>query len=314
MRLPAKSCLLDDAIELAAHGSNAMAHYTPPMPTIRTTILAATSRLTGNEASVEAKMLLEHSVQQDATWLFTHADDELGEDDAARFEALIMERLRGVPIAYLIGSRGFWSMDVAVTSDVLIPRSETELLVELALQRIPANAEVDVVDFGTGSGAIALAIAQERPRSRVLACDASAAALTVARGNAERMGLANVRFAHGDWYGAVGDARFALIASNPPYVAVGDAHLQRGDLRHEPALALSSGEDGLVAIRTIIAGAPGHLFNGGWLLLEHGWDQADAVRSLLDASGFTDVATHRDLGKHERVTLGCFRSCCSDAD
>ena len=252
-------------------------------------------------------MLLEHVLQRDATWLLAHADDELSDDVAARFDALIAERMRGVPVAYLIGSRGFWSMDLAVTSDVLIPRPETELLVELALQRIPRDTELDVADLGTGSGAIALALAVERPHAHVLACDASAAALAVSRSNAERLRLANVRFAQGDWYAAVDGARFALIASNPPYVAVGDAHLERGDLRFEPALALSSGVDGLDAIRIIVAGAPAHLRDGGWLLIEHGWDQGDAVRALFEVAGFSDVATHRDLGDRDRVTLGCFR-------
>lgn len=277
------------------------------MPSIRANSLAAASSLTGDEAGVEARMLLGHVLQQESSWLYAHGEDELSKDDTARLEALIAERIRGMPVAYLIGSRGFWSMDLAVTSDVLIPRPETELLVELALQQIPTDEEVDVADLGTGSGAIALALARERPRLRVLACDASAAALAVARGNAQRLGLANVRFEQGDWYTAVGDARFSLIASNPPYIAVGDAHLLRGDLRYEPALALSSGEDGLDAIRTIITGAPAHLLNGGWLLLEHGWDQADAVRALLDAAGFTNVATHRDFGDRDRVSLGCFR-------
>ncbi len=252
-------------------------------------------------------MLLEHVLHRDATWLVAHSGDELSDDEAAQFDALIAERVRGVPVAYLIGSRGFWSMDLAVNSDVLIPRPETELLVELALQRIPPDMGMEVVDLGTGSGAIALALARERPRARVLACDASVAALEVARGNAERMGIANVSFAQGDWYAAVGDVRFALIASNPPYIAIGDAHLARGDLRYEPALALSSGVDGLDAIRTIIAGAPMHLLDGGWLLLEHGWDQADAVRELLKAVGFTNLATYRDLGDRDRVSLGCFR-------
>ena len=259
-------------------------------------------------------MLLGHVLQRDTTWLISHADDKLSDEDAKRFDALIAERIRGVPVAFLIGSRGFWSMDLVVTTDVLIPRPETELLVELALQRIPADADVDVADLGTGSGAIALALARERPCVRVLACDTSAEALAVASGNAQRMGATNLRFATGDWYAAVGDARFALIASNPPYVAVGDAHLERGDLRFEPALALSSGADGLDAIRVIVAGAPAHLVDDGWLLIEHGWDQGDAVRGLLDTAGFTDVATRRDLGGRDRVTLGCFRHSASQGD
>ncbi len=253
-------------------------------------------------------MLLGHVLQRDSTWLYAHGDDELSAEESARFDALISERVRGVPVAYLIGSRGFWSMDLAVSSDVLIPRPETELLVELGLQRIPADADTNIADLGTGSGAIALALATERPGARVIACDASAAALAVARANAQRLGLANVRFAQGDWFAAVGDARFSLIASNPPYIAVGDAHLGRGDLRYEPALALSSGADGLDAIRKIISDASNHLLDGGWLLLEHGWDQGEAVRALLNAAGFAEVATHRDLGDRDRVSLGSFRS------
>ena len=284
------------------------------MASIHEILQAATLRLVGDEAASEARLLLEHAIQRSATWLYTHVDDTLGDDDAGRFESLMLERLRGVPVAYLIGSRGFWSMDLAVTSDVLIPRPETELLVEFALQRIAVDAEVDIADLGTGSGAIALALARERPHAHVLACDASIAALAVARGNAQRLCLANVRFAHGDWYAATDGARFALIASNPPYVAVGDAHLERGDLRFEPALALSSGADGLDAIRTIVAGASAHLVDGGWLLVEHGWDQGDAIRALFEDAGFGDVATHRDLGDRDRVTLGCFRRSVHAAD
>jgi len=190
---------------------------------------------------------------------------------------------------------------------VLIPRHETELLVELALDRIARDREVRVADLGTGSGAIALALARERPLARVTATDASAAALDVARRNAARLGIGNVAFAVGDWYAALGDARFDLIVSNPPYIAAGDAHLAQGDLRFEPAAALASGADGLDAIRRIVADAPEHLADGGALLLEHGFDQSLRVRALLDAAGFQNVTSVSDSGGHERVTLGTKR-------
>jgi release factor glutamine methyltransferase len=190
---------------------------------------------------------------------------------------------------------------------VLIPRPETELLVERALECVPTDRESRVADLGTGSGAIALAIACERPRAHVTATDASASALEVARGNAARLGIGNVAFAAGDWYAALGGARFDVIVSNPPYIAAGDAHLARGDLRFEPAVALASGADGLDAIRRIVAGAPAHLADRGALLLEHGFDQSERVRALLEAAGFEDVASARDGGGHERVTHGTKR-------
>jgi release factor glutamine methyltransferase len=187
-----------------------------------------------------------------------------------------------------------------------VPRPETERLVELALERLPADRAVDVADLGTGSGAIALAIARERPRARVVATDASAAALAVASRNAAALGFdaARVAFVRGDWWAPLGARRFDLVASNPPYIAEGDPHLARGDLRFEPRDALASGADGLDAIRAIVAGAPAHLVDGGWLLLEHGFDQGEAVRRLLEAHGFVAVDTARDLEGRDRVTLG----------
>ncbi|MET0232067.1 MAG: peptide chain release factor N(5)-glutamine methyltransferase, partial [Rhodanobacteraceae bacterium] len=180
----------------------------------------------------------------------------------------------------------------------------TELLVELALARIAPEREMRIADLGTGSGAIALAIASERPRARVLATDASADALAVARANAERLALRNVTFAQGDWCDALGRARFYAIVSNPPYIAEADRHLDAGDLPREPRIALASGADGLDAIRRIVACAPSHLDPGGWLLLEHGWDQAPHVRALLTGAGFLDVESARDDAGHDRVTLG----------
>jgi release factor glutamine methyltransferase len=205
-------------------------------------------------------------------------------------------------VAYLIGRRSFWTLDLTVTPATLIPRPETELLVELALARLPSGSVGRVADLGTGSGAIALAIAHERPDLAVVATDASSAAVAVARGNAGANALRNVEFREGSWFEPLAGERFDLIASNPPYIAEGDPHL--ASLQHEPALALTSGADGLDAIREIVAAAPGHLQPGGWLLLEHGWDQGNAVRALLQAADFVEVSTARDLEGRDRIGLG----------
>lgn len=269
---------------------------------VRDALLQAVQYLDAGTARLDAELLLAQVLQKPRSWLYAHADDALAEDRIAAFDALLARRIAGEPVAYLVGTRGFWSLDLAVTPAVLVPRPETELLVELALSRIPQDVEVDIADLGTGSGAIALTLAHERPHARVLATDASADALAVARGNAQRLGLANVRFAQGDWCAALGEARFDLIASNPPYIAVGDPHLL--DLRFEPELALSSGPDGLDAIRTIVRDAPTHLKSGGWLLFEHGFEQGDAARALLLAAGYAEVFTHTDLEGRDRVSGG----------
>lgn len=273
------------------------------MNDVRRLLAAATGHLAGADSRIEAERLLAHVLGRSRAWLFAWPEFEPSAAQRACFEQLVDARRRGEPIAYLTGRREFWSLDLAVTPDVLIPRPETELLVELALARIAPDRDCVVADLGTGSGAIALALARERPRARVLATDASMAALAVARGNAERLGIANVAFAHGDWCAAIGDARFDLIVSNPPYIEAGDPHLGAGDLRYEPASALVSGSDGLDAIRAIVAAAPAHLVRGGWLLLEHGWDQAGRVHELLSAQDFADVHSMCDVGGHERVTL-----------
>ena len=253
---------------------------------------------------VDAEHLLLHVLARPRSWLFAHADDVVAAADAARFGDLLARRLRGEPVAYLTGSRGFWTLELAVTPATLVPRADTELLVELALARLPVAADARVADLGTGSGAIALSIAKERPRAQVIATDASPDALEVARGNARRNGIGNVAFLAGSWLAPLAGETFNLIASNPPYIAEGDPHLAQGDLRFEPAMALSSGADGLDDIRIIAALSPAHLRPGGWLLLEHGWDQGDAVRALLEEAGFVDVATARDLENRDRVTLG----------
>jgi release factor glutamine methyltransferase len=271
---------------------------------VRTLLAAAAERLGGDEARTECELLLAHALGRTRAWLF--AWPEYAASDAQRdaFERLVDARCAGAPVAYLLGRRGFWSFDLAVSPAVLIPRPETELLVELALERVPTGEACALADLGTGSGAIALALAHERPQARVVATDASAAALAVAHANAQRLGIGNVRFVHGDWYAPLGAARFALIASNPPYIAADDPHLARGDLRHEPLSALASGHDGLDAIRAIVGGAPPHLLPQAWLLIEHGWEQGEAVRRLFAQRGFDDVHSVRDVAGHERVTLG----------
>jgi release factor glutamine methyltransferase len=253
---------------------------------------------------VDAEFLLGHVLGKPRGWLFAHRDDSASDEVAAAFEALVHRRACGEPVAYLTGQRGFWSFDLTVTPATLIPRPETELLVELALARLPTDRPLRVADLGTGSGAIALALAHERPRAQVVACDASAQALGVASANARMLRLANVTFREGDWFVPFAGERFDLVASNPPYIALDDPHLAEGDLRFEPASALSSGADGLDAIRRIVAAAPAHLQAGGWLLLEHGWEQGAAVRALLRDAGFVEVATERDLEDRDRVTLG----------
>ncbi len=252
--------------------------------------------------SNDARALLAHALACPSAWLFAHGDDTIDEDTLHRFEALLARCAQGEPVAYLIGRRGFWSFDLMVSPQTLIPRPETELLVERALQRIGTQPHLRIADLGTGSGAIALALAHERPHAQVIAVDVSAGALDIARANAHELRLYNVEFRQGDWLQPLAGERFDLIASNPPYIADGDPHLDA--LRYEPEPALSSGRDGLDAIRIITRDAPAHLHAGGWLLLEHGWDQGDAVRALLQGAGFEDVQTHRDLEDRDRVTLG----------
>ncbi|MDE2086785.1 MAG: peptide chain release factor N(5)-glutamine methyltransferase [Xanthomonadaceae bacterium] len=281
------------------------------MADVRTVLAAATLRL---GERVDAEALLLHVLGQSRSWLFAHADDALGRDVQTAFEDLVARRATGEPVAYLTGRRGFWTLELEVTPATLIPRPETELLVELALERLPRDAVADVADLGTGSGAVALAIASERRQARVVATDASADALAVARRNAQRLGIANVRFVHGDWLAPLTGERFALIVSNPPYIEASDPHLAQGDLRHEPASALASGADGLDDIRRIVADARAHLEPGGWLLFEHGWNQGDAGRALLAAAGYAGVFTARDLEERDRVSGGRWRPGEGEAD
>jgi len=255
-------------------------------------------------APIDAQVLLAFVVARDRSWLVAHRDDVLSREHLDRYNALTHRRRDGEPVAYLTGTREFWGLLLRVTTDVLIPRPETETLVELALARLPADADMRVLDLGTGSGAIALALAHERPRARVVATDASAAALDVARTNAELLSIRNVAFVASDWYDAAGAEPFDLIVSNPPYIAGGDPHLAEGDVRFEPSNALTPGGDGLDALRVIIHGASARLVAGGALLVEHGYDQRDAVAALLKEARFTQLIAARDLAGHWRVAGG----------
>ena len=255
---------------------------------------------------LEGQVLLAHVLERDRAWLAAHATDVVARAALDRFFELAKRRRDGEPVAYLTGRREFWGLDLRINPAVLIPRPETETLVQAALTRLPADRAGRILDLGTGSGAIALALAHERPDAEVLAVDVSPAALDVAQANAQRLGLAHVRFAAADWYAGVpsGAAPFDLIAANPPYVAQGDPHLREGDLRFEPPAALASGADGLAALRVIVGGARHHLAPGGWLLVEHGHDQAEAVRGLFRDAGFDPLAAWRDLAGIVRVAGG----------
>jgi release factor glutamine methyltransferase len=252
---------------------------------------------------LENRILLCHATGLTRVQLITQGDRPLAPDEAARLDDLVARRLRGEPIAYIVGRREFFGLDFQVGPAVLIPRPDTELIVELALERLP-QGPARLLDMGTGSGAIAVAVAHTRPDADVTALDVSPDALAVARANAAANG-ARVRFLHSNWFDAL-DATvcFDVIASNPPYIAAGDAHLAQGDLRFEPVGALTDHADGLSALRAIIEGSPRHLVPGGWLLLEHGHDQAEAVRTLLTNAGYAEVRSWQDLAGIERVSGG----------
>ena len=228
----------------------------------------------------EAQILLGHALGVSRAWLAAHGDAVADPVAAAVFHELVQRRRNGEPVAYLVGRREFFGLDFRLTPDVLIPRADTETLIETALEKLTQHARHDVLDLGTGSGCVAIAIAHERSAARVTAGDVSAAALNVARDNAVAIGV-DVEFVQGTWFDGLAGRRFDLIVANPPYVARDDPHLQQGDLRFEPATALASGKDGLTDIRIIVAGAPAYLHAGGWLLFEHGYDQADICRDLL---------------------------------
>lgn len=264
----------------------------------------ARRRLAGLPAGqLEAEVLLAHVLGVNRAWLFAHPEREIPADEAAAFTRLLARRERGEPLAYLTGTREFWSISFRVTPDVLIPRPETELLVETALRHIPEGADWRVADLGTGCGAVAIAVAVERPRCEVHATDRSGAALRIAGINVNALAPGRVKLHLGSWMEPL-TGRFRAILSNPPYVAGDDPHLREGDCRFEPREALTPGGDAMAAIRHIAEHAPPCLEPGGLLAFEHGFDQGEAARSLLLALGYRDVGTVRDLEGRERVTLG----------
>jgi release factor glutamine methyltransferase len=259
-----------------------------------------------DEPRREAEVLLGAALGRSRAWLLANPDERVLDCEATdRYEALVTRRAHGEPVAYLLGEKEFWSLPLRVRPGVLVPRPETELVVERALEHLPADRDLEVLDLASGSGAIAVALASERPRCRVVATDLASAAVEATRENALRLGLGDrVVVLQGAWFEPVADRRFALIASNPPYIALDDARVEPGVRRYEPAAALFAGPTGLEALQVIATGAPRHLRSGGWLVVEHGDEQGAAVRALFTAAGFQDVHTFRDLSGHERCTEG----------
>jgi release factor glutamine methyltransferase len=269
----------------------------------RATILAALKWAQAQPGidRMDAQVLMGHVLARDRSWLIAHGDDGLPESSSAHFSRLIRRRQAGEPVAYLTGQREFFGHSLTVGPSVLIPRPETELLVQQTLAGLPRGARV--LELATGSGAVAISIALARPDVFVLATDLSTTALAVACRNARRLG-AIVTFTASDWYGGLGAIEFDRIVVNPPYIAAEDQHLRQGDLRFEPPTALASGADGLAAIRVIIDGAPPRLVRGGCLLIEHGYNQGDDVRALLEAQALQQVCSWKDLAGHDRVSTG----------
>ncbi|UYP29588.1 peptide chain release factor N(5)-glutamine methyltransferase [Pseudomonas sp. Z8(2022)] len=254
---------------------------------------------------LDAELLLAAALNKPRSYLRTWPEREPDADQLALFQASLQRRRQGEPVAYILGHQGFWSLDLEVAPHTLIPRPDTELLVETALDLLPATP-LEVLDLGTGTGAIALALASERPAWQVTGVDRVEEAVALAERNRQRLALGNAGFLLSHWFSALAGRRYGLILSNPPYIRADDRHLAQGDVRFEPSSALVSGSDGLDDIRAIIQAAPEHLLPGGWLLLEHGFDQAGDVRRLLGDAGFAEVHSRRDLAGLERISLGRF--------
>lgn len=293
------------------------------MTSIRAFLLQAQAQLNDAplldaiDARYESQLLLQHALKVNRAWLIAHENDDLAADIQHKFNTLIQRRIGGEPIAYILGCREFYGLNLAVTPATLIPRPDTETLVEAALAKIPAhetsktldsdlcrNDELSILDLGTGCGTIALVIAKHRPHSYVVGVDASPAALEVAKKNASALQIRNVQFLSSNWFSALEGERFNVIVSNPPYIEEADIHLKQGDLRFEPLSALASGADGLDDIRRIIDDCLIHLKPQGWLMFEHGYNQAESVRELMAQVGLVNTETFHDLGGNDRVTIG----------
>jgi release factor glutamine methyltransferase len=280
------------------------------MPSIRAVLQQAQAQLNeaplldATDARYESQLLLQHVLKVNRAWLIAHENDDVAANVQHKFDTLIQRRIGGEPIAYILGSREFYGLNLAVTPATLIPRPDTEILVDVALDKIPANQATQILDLGTGTGAIALAIAQQRPQAQVTGVDASKTALEVAISNSQQLHIANSHFILSDWFNELNDTRFDVIVSNPPYIEEADSHLKQGDLRFEPISALASGADGLDDIRRIIDGCLIHLKPQGWLMFEHGYNQAESVRELMAQTGLVAIETFKDLGGNDRVTIG----------
>jgi release factor glutamine methyltransferase len=265
---------------------------------------AAVARLTQSDsARRDAEILLGFVSGRARTFLMAFGETLLTQQQQEQLERLLVRRERGEPVAYLIGEREFWSLPLSVSPATLIPRPDTECLVELALERLPSSA-CNILDLGTGTGAIALALASERPDCKVTGVDLQSEAVALAQHNAQKLAIGNAQFLQGSWFAPLAGQTFALIASNPPYIDGADPHLAQGDVRFEPSSALVAQQHGLADLSAIVQQAPQYLQPQGWLLLEHGWQQGESVRALLQAAGFISIATRRDYGDNDRVTFG----------
>ena len=283
------------------------------MQTIKTTLRNATAQLKAESsepesAGFEAQLMLTHVLKVNRAWLMAHGDDALSTQALTAFETLLARRLAGEPMAYILGEREFYGLPFKVTPDTLIPRQDTETLVENALHKLAlrfrGGSDIRVLDLGTGSGAIALAIAHLQPEALVTAVDFSDKALQVAKANADLLAIENVQFIQSNWFDALGHQSFDVIVSNPPYIEEQDAHLDQGDLRFEPKSALTSGADGLDDIKKILNECLVYLKPQAWMMLEHGYHQAEAVQNLMAETGLVEIETIKDLGGNDRVTIG----------
>lgn len=276
------------------------------MSSIKTTLVHATQQLesTSDSAELDVELLLCSVLQKDRSFLRAWPEHELAQKQYDSFQKLLKKRLQGEPIAHILGEREFWSLTLNVTTDTLIPRPDTERLVELALEMIPTRAQWKILDLGTGTGAIALSLAKEKPTCIITATDQSIAALYVAKQNADKNKISNIEFIQSDWFAELGNQQFDMIVTNPPYICDNDPHLKQGDVRFEPLSALTSGADGLDDIRTIIKESKKYFTENGILLIEHGYDQAEAVCELLNQANFINVANFKDYGGNPRVSTG----------
>lgn len=258
---------------------------------------------------LDTEIFLCHVLEKPSSYLMTWPEQELAPLQVQRFTACLQRRQKGEPVAYILGTQAFWTLELEVSTDTLIPRADTEVLVETALNLFPENTPLRIADLGTGTGAIALALASERPAWEVWGCDRITAAVDLAKRNQTRLGLPDVSFVQGNWLAPL-SGRFDMIVSNPPYIDQNDEHLKQGDVRFEPVSALVAAEEGLSDIMHIINTAPDYLREGGWLLFEHGYQQAMAVRKLFCDSGYDQVQTYQDYAGNDRVTLGCWLKGC----